>query len=41
MRATPGDNRLHCVDARDAGTAFANAVDRREQIAQQGLRRSP
>jgi nucleoside-diphosphate-sugar epimerase len=28
MRATPGDNRIHAVDARDVGLAFANAVDR-------------
>lgn len=28
MRATPGDNRMHTVDARDVGLAFANAVDR-------------
>ncbi len=32
MRATPGDNRLHTVDARDVGLAFANAVDRREAV---------
>ncbi|WP_280258226.1 NAD-dependent epimerase/dehydratase family protein [Nocardia wallacei] len=32
MRATPGDNRLHGVDARDVATAFANAVDRRAAI---------
>ncbi|MCX5042352.1 NAD(P)-dependent oxidoreductase [Aldersonia sp. NBC_00410] len=32
MRASPGDNRLHCVDARDVGMAFANTVDRRETI---------
>ncbi|WP_020108203.1 NAD(P)-dependent oxidoreductase [Nocardia sp. 348MFTsu5.1] len=32
MRASPGDNRLHCVDARDVGMAFANTVDRREAI---------
>jgi D-erythronate 2-dehydrogenase len=28
MRATPGDNRMHTVDARDVALAFANAVDR-------------
>jgi nucleoside-diphosphate-sugar epimerase len=28
MRSMPRDNRLHTVDARDAGLAFANAVDR-------------
>lgn len=28
MRATPRDNRVHVVDARDAALAFANAVDR-------------
>ncbi len=27
MRATPGDNRMHTVDARDVALAFANAVD--------------
>lgn len=32
MRATPGDNRLHTVDARDVGLAFANAVDRRDAV---------
>jgi nucleoside-diphosphate-sugar epimerase len=32
MRASPGDNRLHCVDARDVGMAFANAVDHRETV---------
>jgi nucleoside-diphosphate-sugar epimerase len=32
MRATPGDNRLHTVDARDVALAFANAVDRRDTI---------
>ena len=32
MRATPGDNRMHTVDARDVGLAFANAVDRGEDI---------
>ncbi|MGV9927734.1 NAD-dependent epimerase/dehydratase family protein [Nocardia rhamnosiphila] len=33
IRATPGDNRLHGVDARDAALAFANAVDRRDAIS--------
>ena len=28
MRSMPRDNRLHTVDARDVGLAFANAVDR-------------
>jgi len=28
MRAMPGDNRMHTVDARDVALAFANAVDR-------------
>jgi nucleoside-diphosphate-sugar epimerase len=32
MRATPGDNRLHTIDARDVALAFANAVDRRDTI---------
>jgi nucleoside-diphosphate-sugar epimerase len=32
MRATPGDNRMHTVDARDVALAFANAVDRRDAI---------
>ncbi|MCX0272933.1 NAD(P)-dependent oxidoreductase [Nocardia zapadnayensis] len=32
IRATPGDNRLHGVDARDVALAFANAVDRRADI---------
>jgi nucleoside-diphosphate-sugar epimerase len=32
MRATPGDNRLHTVDARDVALAFANAVDRAATI---------
>lgn len=31
-RATPGDNRLHAVDVRDVGLAFANAVDRGDVI---------
>ncbi|BBY62270.1 NAD-dependent epimerase/dehydratase family protein [Mycolicibacterium helvum] len=33
MRATPGDNRLHTVDARDVALAFANGVERAEAIA--------
>jgi nucleoside-diphosphate-sugar epimerase len=32
MRATPGDNQLHTVDARDVALAFANAVDRGDAI---------
>lgn len=32
MRAIPRDNRMHTVDARDVGLAFANAVDRRGDI---------
>ncbi|WP_280435953.1 NAD-dependent epimerase/dehydratase family protein [Nocardia carnea] len=32
IRATPGDNRLHGVDARDVALAFANAADRRDSI---------
>lgn len=32
MRATPADNRLHAVDARDVGLALANAVDRRDAV---------
>ncbi|MEV0111383.1 NAD(P)-dependent oxidoreductase [Nocardia sp. NPDC050799] len=32
IRATPGDNRLHGVDARDVALAFANAVDHRDSI---------
>jgi hypothetical protein len=28
MPATPGDNRLHTVDARDAALAFANSAER-------------
>jgi nucleoside-diphosphate-sugar epimerase len=32
MRATPGDNRMHTVDARDVALAFANAVDRSESV---------
>jgi hypothetical protein len=30
VRATPGDNRVHAVDARDAALAFVNAVDLEE-----------
>lgn len=33
LRATPGDNRMHMVDSRDAALAFANAVDRHTSIA--------
>ncbi|WP_445166229.1 NAD-dependent epimerase/dehydratase family protein [Mycolicibacterium sp. Dal123E01] len=33
MRATPGDNRLHTVDARDVALAFANGVERAKAIA--------
>ena len=32
MRATPGDNRLHTVDARDAALAFANAAERPDSV---------
>ena len=32
VRATPTDNRMHSVDARDVALAFANAVDRRDAI---------
>jgi nucleoside-diphosphate-sugar epimerase len=32
LRATPRDNRLHAVDARDVALAFANAVDRADRI---------
>ncbi len=32
MRAMPGDNRLHAVDARDVALAFANGVDRRHSV---------
>jgi nucleoside-diphosphate-sugar epimerase len=32
VRATPTDNRIHSVDARDVALAFANAVDRRGTI---------
>ena len=31
-RATPRDNRIHMVDARDVALAFANAVDRTTSI---------
>lgn len=30
-RATPGDNRVHGIDARDAALAFANAVELHEE----------
>ena len=33
MRATPGDNRMHTVDARDVALAFANAVERGRAVA--------
>ncbi|MBW0017082.1 MAG: NAD(P)-dependent oxidoreductase [Mycobacterium sp.] len=32
VRATPVDNRMHMVDARDVALAFANAVERRDAI---------
>jgi nucleoside-diphosphate-sugar epimerase len=32
VRATPTDNRMHSVDARDVALAFANAVERRATI---------
>jgi nucleoside-diphosphate-sugar epimerase len=32
MRATPTDNRMHSVDARDVALAFANAVERRDAV---------
>ena len=32
VRATPSDNRMHSVDARDVALAFANSVDRRDII---------
>ncbi|WP_109524073.1 MULTISPECIES: NAD-dependent epimerase/dehydratase family protein [Nocardia] len=32
IRATPRDNRIHAVDARDVALAFANAVDRADSI---------
>ncbi len=37
MRATPGDNRLHTVDCRDVGLAFANAVDRADAVSSKVL----
>lgn len=37
MRATPRDNRLHVIDARDAAIAFANAAERRVTIASKVL----
>jgi len=33
LRSLPSDNRMHAVDARDVGLAFANAVDREATIA--------
>jgi nucleoside-diphosphate-sugar epimerase len=33
MRATPSDNRMHAVDARDVALAFANGVDRAATIS--------
>lgn len=33
LRSMPGDNRIHMVDARDVGLAFANGVDRAATIA--------
>ena len=33
IRATPGDNRIHAVDARDVALAFANGVDREATLA--------
>ncbi|OBK26835.1 oxidoreductase [Mycobacterium asiaticum] len=32
VRATPVDNRMHAIDARDVALAFANAVDRRDAV---------
>jgi nucleoside-diphosphate-sugar epimerase len=32
IQATPGDNRVHAVDARDVALAFANATDRADTI---------
>ncbi|WP_348674583.1 NAD-dependent epimerase/dehydratase family protein [uncultured Abyssibacter sp.] len=32
MRATPGDNRVHVIDVRDAAVAFANTVERADAI---------
>lgn len=37
MRATPGNNRLHTVDARDAALALANVLDCRDVVAGQVL----
>jgi nucleoside-diphosphate-sugar epimerase len=37
MRSMPGDNRIHMVDARDVGLAFANGVDREATIASKVL----
>jgi nucleoside-diphosphate-sugar epimerase len=33
IQATPGDNRVHAVDARDVALAFANAIERGDSIA--------
>jgi nucleoside-diphosphate-sugar epimerase len=32
IQATPGDNRVHALDARDVALAFANATDRKDAI---------
>jgi nucleoside-diphosphate-sugar epimerase len=32
IQATPGDNRVHAVDARDVALAFANAIDRGDSV---------
>jgi nucleoside-diphosphate-sugar epimerase len=32
VRATPVDNRMHAVDARDVALAFTNAVERRDAV---------
>ena len=32
VRATPTDNRMHSIDARDVALAFANAADRRDTV---------
>ncbi len=32
VRATPADNRMHSVDARDVALAFANAVERADAV---------
>jgi nucleoside-diphosphate-sugar epimerase len=37
VRATPVDNRMHSVDARDVALAFANAVDRRDTVDRKAL----